>query len=429
MVSRNVSGTERDLGSTIAATANPIDPPDSRERFALASSTTATVLGGVLLALLAAGIPLAMASHQSSLSNSSSVLLVLAFAAVGVVVARHQPRQPMGWLLLGTAGFLMLSNDVSAYSVVDYRLHGGRLPLGWIAVLAQPTWAPAIVLLGLSVLLFPDGRLPPPRWRWPLWAYLAVSAAWFLGAFAVAAGAIIGHNVHVDSGGNLLVIDHPTGSARAWGVVQDVFFPVLGVSWILTLSRQIVAYRRATGERRLQLKWLLSGGSVCVVSGILTVGLSYSSSQVVRAVGGAAVVGLVAFPISIGVGILKYRLYEIDRLISRTLSYAIVTAVLILVFAGIVVTATDLLPFSSPIGVAASTLTVAASFNPLRRRVQRVVDRRFNRARYDADAIVAAFTARLRDAVDLESVRGDLVHAVERAVEPAHASVWINSRG
>jgi hypothetical protein len=382
----------------------------------------------VLLGLLVVGVPLAIAAHQATASDDPSVTLVLAFAVVGVVVARSQPYQPMGWFLLGTAGSLMLSDDASAYSILDYRLHHGRLPLGWIAVLAQPTWAPAIVLLGLSILLFPDGRLPPSRWRWLLWAYLAVSAAWFLGAFAVAAGAIIGHNVHVDSGGNLLILDHPTGAARAWGAVQDVFFPLLGVSWLLTLGRQIAAYRHSTGDTRLQLKWLLSGRSIAAISGILSVGLAYSSSPIAQAVASAAVLGFLAFPISIGVGILKYRLYEIDRLISRTLSYAIVTGLLVLVFAGIVVSTTDVLPFSSPIGVAASTLAVAALFNPLRRRVQRFVDRRFNRARYDAEAIVAAFTARLRDAVDLDTVRGDLVHAVDRAVEPSHASVWINFR-
>ncbi len=132
-----------------------------------------------------------------------------------------------------------------------------------------------------------------------------------------------------------------------------------------------------------------------------------------------------ALPVAMGVGILKYRLYEIDRLISRTLSYLIITGLLAGVFVGIVVLTTDVLPFSSPVGVAASTLAAAALFNPLRLRVQRLVDRRFNRARYDAEAIVAAFTLRLRDAVDLETVRSELLQAVDRAVEPAHASVWI----
>ena len=139
----------------------------------------------------------------------------------------------------------------------------------------------------------------------------------------------------------------------------------------------------------------------------------------------SATLGLAALPVGIGVGILKYRLYEIDRLISRTLSYLIITGLLVGVFVGIVVLATDVLPFSSPVGVAASTLAAAALFNPLRLRVQRLVDRRFNRARYDAEAIVAAFTLRLRDAVDLDTVRGELLAAVDGAVQPAHASVWI----
>ena len=125
-------------------------------------------------------------------------------------------------------------------------------------------------------------------------------------------------------------------------------------------------------------------------------------------------------------GILKFQLYEIDRLISRTISYAILTATLIGVFVGIVGLTTRVLPFSSPIAVAASTLAAAALFNPLRQRVQHVVDRRFNRARYDADATVAAFTMRLKDAVDLASVRTELLSATE-ALQPAHASVWIRT--
>ncbi len=136
---------------------------------------------------------------------------------------------------------------------------------------------------------------------------------------------------------------------------------------------------------------------------------------------------MIALPIGIGVGILKYRLYEIDRLVSRTLSYAILTALLAGTFVGLVALTTDLLPFSSSVGVAASTLAAAALFNPLRRRVQRVVDRRFNRSHYDAEATVAAFAARLRDAVDLDAVQTDLLDVVRGAVEPAHATVWIRS--
>ena len=136
-------------------------------------------------------------------------------------------------------------------------------------------------------------------------------------------------------------------------------------------------------------------------------------------------VALVALPWSVGIAVLRYRLYEVDRLISRTISYAILTGLLVAVFVGIVALATDVLPFSSPVGVAASTLAAAALFNPLRLRVQRLVDRRFNRARYDAEAIVSAFTMRLRDAVDLDTVRWELLLAVDGAVQPAHASVWM----
>jgi hypothetical protein len=139
-------------------------------------------------------------------------------------------------------------------------------------------------------------------------------------------------------------------------------------------------------------------------------------------------IAVAALPVSIGVGILKYRLYEIDRIISRTLAYALVTGLLIGVYAGLVLLATDVLALASPVAVAASTLVAAALFSPLRRRVQRVVDRRFNRARYDADKTVAAFAARLKDAVDLDTVRDDLSGVVHQALEPAHVSVWISHR-
>jgi hypothetical protein len=141
---------------------------------------------------------------------------------------------------------------------------------------------------------------------------------------------------------------------------------------------------------------------------------------------GVIVLGFgVAVPLACGLAILKHGLFEIDRLISRTVSYAILTALLVGVFLAIIGLATDVLPFSSPVAVAASTLAAAALFNPLRLRVQRLVDRRFNRGRYDAEAIVTAFTMRLRDAVDLDTVRDELLLAVDRAVEPVHASLWL----
>jgi len=202
---------------------------------------------------------------------------------------------------------------------------------------------------------------------------------------------------------------------------------VLAVSSVVAIARQVAAYRSSTGERRLQLKWAMAGATMFVIGAVLLLKPTAStSSPTWRLLSALAPIALACLPLSIGVAILKYRLYDIDRLISRTLSYAAVTGLLIGVYVGIVVLTTGVLSFSSPVAVTASTLAAAALFNPIRTRVQRLVDRRFNRARYDADATVAAFSARLREAVDLEAVRTDLLDVVGGAVEPAHASIWIN---
>jgi hypothetical protein len=226
---------------------------DAVRRSQLASPATALVLGALVLVLAAAGLPLGDMAHQLGRLDAAQVVLALLFAAVGVVVAWHQPRNPIGWILLGSAGFFSLNADASFYSVAVYRLHHGTLPFGPVAVLLQPSWAPAIIGLGLAILLFPGGRLLSPRWRWPLAAYLTVGAAWMAGAFAISASAIIGHSIHLDSTGNLLAIDHPAGAAAWWGAVQDLFFPVLGVTWLASLAGQAASYRRSGSEHRQQL--------------------------------------------------------------------------------------------------------------------------------------------------------------------------------
>jgi hypothetical protein len=396
-----------------------------RFAFRLASPAGAVLLGGLVLALTVAAFPFGILARQSIGSGGATFVMGPVFAALGFVVAWRRPRNPLGWLMLGAVAFLVLSGDAGSYVVADYRLRHGSLPLGWVGVLLQPGWAPAIALFGLTVLLFPDGRVPSPRWRWMLWAYLAVAAGWIAGTVIISAGAIIGHNVHVDSGGNLLALDDPTGSAAWWGAVQRVFFPVLLVFWLATVVGQALSYRRSSGERRLQLKWLVGGSVIALAGGGLGVPLSDNPSKVLHIVGGLGTVAVLALPLSMGVAILKYRLYDIDRLISRTLAYAIVTGLLVGVYAGVVAVA-GAASFSSPVEVAAATLAAAALFNPLRRRVQTVVDRRFNRARYNADQTVAAFAARLQDIVDLDSVRDDLAGVVHQALEPAHVSLWIS---
>jgi hypothetical protein len=398
-------------------------------RFWLASPATALVLGGVVLVLLAVTFPLGVLDHSPVSSGGGSLVLAPVFGVVGFAVAWRRPDNPLGWLLLGAVGFLVLSGAAGAYAVLDYRLRHGSLPLGWVAVMLQPGWAPAIALFGLSVLLFPDGRLPGPRWRWALWAYLTVAALWIAGTIIISVWAIAGHHVQVDSGGNLLAIDHPAGWAAWWGAVQGLFFPVLGACWLASVAGQVVSYRRSSGDRREQLKWLIGGSAIAAAGGLLAVPFSGSPDQVLRVVGNIGLVAVLALPLSMGVAILKYRLYDIDRIISRTLAYALVTGLLVGVYTGLVLLATRVLPLSSPVAVAASTLVAVALFTPLRRRVQRAVDRRFNRARYDADQTVAVFAARLQDAVDLDSVRADLVAAVSDSLQPTHVSVWLGESG
>jgi hypothetical protein len=396
----------------------------------LASPRSAAVLGGLVLVLMAAEPPLAILTRQSiNASQGSPVWIPAAFAVVGFVVAWRRPGNPLGWIILAGAGFGALSEDGSLYVVADYRLHHGGLPFGWVALLAQPGWAPTIVLFGLGILLFPDGRLPSPRWRWLLWPYLGAAAAWAAGAVVVTVYAIAAHRTAVDSGGNLLLFDRPAGFASFWNVVSGLFFPLLAVGWLGSVAAQVLSWRRASGERRQQLKWLLAG-SVLAGAGIaVAIGQPVRHSVFGQVLASAALVAFVAVPGCMGVAILKYRLYDIDRIISRTVAYAIITGVLVGVYAGLVLLATQVLGLHSTVAVAAATLAAAALFTPLRRRVQRVVDRRFNRARYDAELIVAGFAARLKDTVDLDSVRDDLAGVVHRSLEPAHVSVWINERG
>ena len=399
--------------------------PGRRAR--LASPVTAIALGGVVLALLAVTVPLGAMDHSAVSSGGGSLVLAPVFGVLGFVVAWRRPDNRLGWLLLGAVGFLVLSGAAGSYAVLDYRLRHGSLPLGWVAVLLQPGWAPAIALFGLTVLLFPDGRLPGPRWRRTLWAYLAVAALWIAGTVIISVWAIARHHIQVDSGGNLLAIDHPTGWAAWWGTVQGLFFPLLGACWLASLAGQVLSYRRSSGERREQLKWLIGGSAIAVTGGLLAVPFSNSTDRALNIIGSVALVAVLALPLSMGVAILKYRLYDIDRILSRTVAYAIITGLLIGVYAGLVLLATQVLRFSSPVAVAASTLAAAALFSPLRRRVQRLVDRRFNRARYNADRTVAMFAARLQDAVDLDTVLADLLSTVSASLQPAHLSMWTAS--
>ena len=391
-----------------------------------AAAIWVAVLGGLAVLSLVASLPLSLLSGQIG-NGLVAVVLGIPCAAIGALVARRQRRNPLGWLFMLTAVCLLASNDGGDYAYFVYRL-GHHVPFGPTALALDQLWTPGLALLAAVILLFPDGRMSSPFSRWAiraLWAMYAV----LLAAFAVAtARALAAHPVRIDASGGLSAIDSPGG----WFAdVQHLVLLLLLAIALGFIIRQVLSWRRSSGERRQQLKWLASGAAVTIASVVLAVAFATSGpiSGVKEWLDNLAWFGLAALPVSMGVAILRYRLYEIDRIISRTLAYAVVTGLLVAAYAGLVLLSTRVLAVSSSVAVAASTLAAAAAFSPLRRRVQRVVDRRFNRARYDADVTVAAFAARLKDEVDLESVRADLASVVNRTLEPAQLSIWLRDRG
>ena len=397
----------------------------------LASPTTALVVGLVEGALLVAFAPILVVAHQFTLSNFGTPFLIeTPYVAVGFLLARRQPQTPIGWLLLVVGGATALSGDSGYYASAVYGLHRA-LPLGPLALLLGNSMAQfALLALPLVILVFPDGRLPSRLWRWVVAVYLVLGAVGVAGQVAFAASALIGHHVNahtVSPGGGSILVNQPSGTR--W--LSHLDAPALGACLLLILASVVVQvrnYRLSAGVRRQQMKSLMGGATVCVLA-LLAFGSGTangnSSSLVEEIWSQIPWIAFSALPISISVAVLRYRLYEVDRLVSRTLSYAVLTALLGGTFIGLIALSTDTLALSGRVGVAASTLIAAALFNPLRLRIQRVVDRRFNRAHYDAEATVAAFTARLRDAVEIDAIRSDLLDAVNRAVQPTHASLWI----
>jgi hypothetical protein len=400
-------------------TAAPAELPAGGRR--LGPQVTAGLLAGLVPLLTGTLVAEAALNHQHANDRTGVALTLMLWviAAVGLVVAWHQPRNPIGWLMLGAPVCLLLILASQGYIHQAYRAGGHALPvLGPTALIFSQQFFVFFVAFPLIILLFPDGRLPSRRWRWALWLYLALSLSAPLAELGVTIDVIVSHAIHVLPDNQLPQVQDPAGGLAWTRDVGLLFLAGLAAGWVAALCRQVISWRRATGERRQQLKWLMSGAALCGVSLIASVATGSSLWAVLM-------IGAAALPVSIGIGILKYRLYDIDRIISRTLAYALVTGLLVGVYAGLVLLATQVLGFSSPVAVAASTLAAAALFTPLRRRVQRAVDRGFNRARYDADAAVEAFAARLAGAVALPEVRADLLTVVGGVLEPAHLAVWV----
>ena len=389
----------------------------------------AVLLGLVVLGMLALTVVLDSLTHYPG--TGGPLVDSLAVAAAGIpaasvatLLAARRPGNPIGWLLFGIlfAG----ASPSNEYDILAYRTHPGTLPLGWVSVVFEELWPLFLVFVAILLWVFPDGKLPAGRWRRP--SVVLLVSGLLLGVVASTSGVIVvaRGDVRIRATGDLA--NPPGGGFEVLDIAVIALSLVAWLAWILI---QIPTYRRADGERRQQLKWLYSGATVTLVAfvfGVFVVPVAtghapgYPNNPVISAL---VILAFGAMPASLGVAVLKYRLYELDRIISRVVSYALITALLVGFYTGLVLLTTHVLPYKSAVAVAACTLITAALFNPLRKRVQRLVDRRFNRSRYNAEAVVAAFTARMRQTVDFDAVRDDLVGVVHEAFQPTQVSMWL----
>lgn len=350
-----------------------------------------------------------------------SIFVVLAFAVAvnGAIILWYRPRNRIGWILGGSGLVGALEHLAGSYAAAAQ--FGGQLPAG-PAVAWVFSWLATLHLAPLgtfALLLFPDGRLPSPRWRPVAWSAGAAIAA-FASGIALLPGPI-----------PVIGISNPLGRsdlAAEMLLTVSVAFVLLAVSAMLSGLSLVLRYRRSTGIERQQIKWVAYAG-VVGVSGLIPIFVFE-----LPLAAGALVASLAAVPspTAMAIALVRYRLYDIDILIHRTLVYGAVSAVLATTYiVGVIVLQSALRPLTSgsELAVAGSTLVVVALFQPLRRRVQNAVDRRFYRARYDAARTLDAFTARLRDEVDLAAVRADLLDVIGDTMRPAHASVWLREAG
>lgn len=393
----------------------------------------------VIAAAVAVWAERSISAFHANTSSVEGLGLLLGFgwfALVGAVVVSRRPGNPMGWLLVAVA--LPLAIFSTAHNVAAYLvLERGADPTLSIALLAWPNnwyWYLTLMLVFVYLpLLFPTGRLLSRRWRIVAWlGAVGVGGTVVLGAVAAEIGF---QGTQTDDGAgesipNPLGID---GLAHVEQLpVMVVFAVMLAAAVVGAFVSLVVRFRRSRGVERQQMKWLVFAAALVPPSIGLEVGLDAIGSQLSESVTGVGfLLALNAIPLAIGLGILRYRLYEIDRIISRTVSYTTVVLVLLGTYAtGVVLLGRVLSPLGagSDLAVAASTLVAATLFRPLLRRVRCTVDRRFNRARYDAQRTVEGFAQRLRDEVDLEELRGTLLTAVEDTVAPLDASVWLHRK-
>jgi hypothetical protein len=382
-------------------------------------ATTLAALG--LVTVAAAGVigmqDVAATGVTLSATSVAALLLGASFTVVGWRIASRRRENLVGWMLLGVGVVFALVTFTGAYAYLGLIAEPETLPLADVAAwLSTLVWVPAWTLAMLLLLVYPDGRLPSPRWRPMLWIS-AASAVLMLVPNAIAEWPYRGPALFT----GMLPSTPALNTASLLQVVGLLLSLLVALAGAGAL---VIRFRRSVGMERQQLKWFVSAAVVAVpLFFVMSGGMLPPPFDVL-----VAVIAAPLIPIAIGVAILRYRLYEVDRIISRTVSYGVVTGILAIVFVGpVLVSQTVLASFmsGSSAAVAASTLVVAALFQPLRRRVQSAVDRRFDRSRYDAEQTVAAFGAHLRDEVDLSSLYAETRQVVAATVAPATISVWI----
>jgi hypothetical protein len=343
----------------------------------------------------------------------------LGVATVGVVVASRRPRHPVGWLLLAIGLLPNASMPVLAYANYGLAVRPGGLPGARWAALYLPAFAvSALALLGFVLLLTPTGSLPSRRWRWWIGSAAAALVGLLL-AVAVAPNPLTRPYQAPQTPFDLHGLSGPVQVAYQAGFALAVAAVVVGAASLL------LRFRRARGVQRQQLRWVALAAVVMVLLMVAVGAGEATGGMILPDPGLAGVLSLAVLEVGVGAAVLRYRLYDLDRIISRALGYGLLTLLLGGGYALVVLGLGQLLGRDNGLVVAAATLAVAAAFRPARRRIQAAVDRRFNRRRYDAARTVEAFAVRLRDQVDLDALRAELLAVVDRTMQPTQASLWL----
>jgi hypothetical protein len=339
----------------------------------------------------------------------------LSAATVGAVLAGRRPVHPVGWLLLALGLSLALSGAATGYASYGLVARPGALPGAGYAALYNGS-SPLILAacLGFILLLTPTGSLPSRRWR--RWARVAATAP----VLALLTTLPLPFEPPFESAANPLAVSALAGPLMA---VSTLTWALTGLTVLVAAASLVVRFRRATGVERQQLRWVAFAAALTAVAVLVLVALIPTAEPVV--LGWATVVCVTLLPLATGVAILRYRLYDLDRLVSRTLAYGLLTVLLGGGYALVVLGLGQLLGRDSSLVVAAATLAVAAAFHPARRRVQAAVDRRFDRRRYDAARTIAAFSARLRQQLDLDTLGGELLTVADQTMQPTRLSLWL----